>query len=314
MRVLILGAGALGSLFGARLHNAGIPVILYSRNIEHVRTIQQSGLRVHELDGRTHTLYPQVCADMGNVPWTPQLVLTLIKSRDTADAVRTVLPCCSGETLFLTLQNGIGNAGLIQELAGRVRVLAGTTAQGATLLGPGEVRHGGEGTSYVGRPGTHADEAAERTAALLDGAGIPCEATEQVDHLIWKKLLVNVGINAITALARVPNGWIEADPSARELACSAVREAREVARSAGFNFPETVEREVLDVAARTSSNRSSMHQDVAAGRPTEIEAINGAVEDLARRCGLAAPVNWTLTRLIRLIEATHQQGDADYVQ
>jgi 2-dehydropantoate 2-reductase len=276
--------------------------------------MQQSGLRVHELDGRTHTLYPEACADMTEIPWTPQLVLTLIKSRDTEDAVRAVLPCCSGETLFLTLQNGIGNAGQIQKLAGGERVLAGTTAQGATLLGPGEVRHGGEGTSYVGRPDAQADVAAERTAALLDGAGIPCEATDQADRLIWKKLLVNVGINAITALARVPNGWIKADPSARELACSAVREAREVARSAGFDFPETVEREVLDVAERTSSNRSSMHQDVAAGRPTEIEAINGAVEDLARRCGIAAPVNWTLTRLIRLIDATHQQREADYAR
>jgi 2-dehydropantoate 2-reductase len=314
MRVLILGAGALGSFFGARLHNAGIPVILYSRNAEHVRAVQQSGLRLYEMDGLTHTLYPEACADIAEVPWTPQLVITLIKSRDTADAVRTVLPCCSGETLFLTLQNGIGNARLIQDLAGRERVLAGTTAQGATLLRPGEVRHGGEGTSYVGRPDAQADEAAERTAALLDGAGLPCEATDQADRLVWKKLLVNVGINAITALARVPNGFIEADPSARELACSAVREARDVARNAGFDFPETVEREVLDVAARTSSNRSSMHQDVAAGRPTEIEAINGAVEDLARRYGLAAPVNWTLTRLIRLIDATHQQREADYAR
>lgn len=314
MRVLILGAGALGSLFGARLHSAGIPVILYSRNTEHVRAMQQSGLRVHELDGRTHTLYPEACVDVSAVPWTPQLVLTLIKSRDTEDAVRAVLPCCSGETLFLTLQNGMGNAGLLQELVGTERVLAGTTAQGATLLRAGEVRHGGEGTSYVGRPDAQADEATKRTATLLDGAGLPCEATDEADRLIWKKLLVNVGINAITALARVPNGWIEADPSARELACSAVREAREVARSTGFDFAETVEREVLDVAERTSSNRSSMHQDVAAGRPTEIEAINGAVEDLARRRGLAAPVNWTLTRLIRLIDATHQQRETDYAR
>lgn len=314
MRVLVLGAGALGSLIGARLHAAGVPVVLFSRNTEHIRAVQQNGLRVHELDGRIHLAAPQAFSDPGEIPWSPDLVVTLVKSRDTGPAVRSLLPICSGETLFLTLQNGMGNARLIQELAGQGNVLAGTTAQGATLLRPGEVCHGGDGTSYVGRPGAAADADVHRAAALLDGAGLPCEATDEVDRLIWKKLLVNVGINAITALARVPNGWIEADPSARELACSAVREAREVAGRAGFDFPETVEREVLDVAVRTRTNHSSMYQDITAGKPTEIEAINGAVEELARRYGLDAPVNWTLTRLIRLIDATHLQGEADYAR
>lgn len=314
MRVLILGAGALGSLIGARLHGAGTPVVLYSRNIEHIRAVQECGLRLQELDGSTQVLSPPACSDMGEIPWAPELVLTLVKSRDTGAAVRSVLPFCSGESLFLTLQNGMGNAQLIQELAGGERVLAGTTAQGATLVQPGEIRHGGDGPSYVGRPGAKADEAARQTAALLDRAGLACEATDRADQLIWKKLLVNVGINAITALARVPNGWIEADPSARELARAAVREAREVARRAGFDFPETVEGEVLDVAARTRGNHSSMFQDVTTGKPTEIEAINGAVEALARGYGLAAPVNWTLTRLIRLVDATHQQGEADHAR
>jgi 2-dehydropantoate 2-reductase len=314
MRVLILGAGALGSLMGARLHSSGIPVVLYSHNMEHIRAVQKNGLRLHELDGGISVLSPQACADLSKIPWTPELVLTLVKSRDTDAAVRAALPFCSGETLFLTLQNGMGNARLIQDLAGPHRVLAGTTAQGATLVRPGEIRHGGDGPSYVGRPGSAADEAARRTAALLDRAGILCKASDEADRLIWKKLLVNVGINAITALARVPNGWIETDPSARELACGAVREAREVASRAGFDFPESVEGEVLDVAARTRANHSSMYQDLATGKPTEIEAINGAVESLARRYGLAAPINWTLTRLIRLVDATHQQGEADYDQ
>jgi len=314
MRILILGAGSLGSLIGARLHSAGVPVALFSRNREHIRAVQGSGLRLQELDGSTHVIGPLACSEMGDIPWAPELVLTLVKSRDTEAAVRAALPFCSEKTIFLTLQNGMGNAQLIQELAGSDRVLAGTTAQGATLIQPGEIRHGGDGPTYVGRPGAKADEAARQTAALLDRAGLASEATDRADHLIWKKVLVNVGINAITALARVPNGWIEAEPSARELARAAVREAREVASRAGFEFPETVEDEVLDVAARTRSNRSSMHQDVASGKPTEIEAINGAVEALARSYGLAAPVNWTLTRLIRLVEATHQQGETDHAR
>ncbi len=314
MRVLVLGAGALGSLIGARLHASGTPVALLSRNTEHIRAVRQSGLHLRELDGSTHTLNPPVLSDPRDLPWSPDLILVLVKSRDTEGAVRSMLPFCSGETLFLTLQNGMGNVGLIQELAGSERVLAGTTAQGATLLGPGEIQHGGDGPSHVGRPGAAADEEAQRVASLLDRAGLTCQVSEDIDRLIWQKLLVNVGINAITALARVRNGWIAADPSARELACCAVREAREVAASAGFDFPETVEQEVLDVAHRTRSNRSSMYQDLDTGKPTEIEAINGAVEQLAGHYGLEAPVNWALTRLIRLMEATNQQGDAEYVR
>lgn len=314
MRVLVLGAGALGSLIGARLHSAGTPVALVSRNTEHIRAVQDKGLHLRELDGGTHTLNLPALSNPSDLPWTPDLVLVLVKSRDTRGAVRSALPFCSGKTLFLTLQNGVGNVRAIQELAGSDRVLAGTTAQGATFLGPGEIQHGGDGPSHVGRPGAAADEETRRTAALLNRAGLACEVSEDIDRLIWKKLLVNVGINAITALARVRNGWIAADPSARELACRAVREAREVASSAGFDFPEAVEQEILDVAHRTQSNRSSMYQDVDTGKPTEIEAINGAVEELARHYGLEVPVNWTLTRLIRLVEAKNQQGDADYAR
>jgi len=312
MRVLILGAGALGSLMGARLHSAGTPVILFSRNIDHIRSVRQDGLLVRELDGREQILELPACENKADIPWTPELVITLVKSRDTEGAVRAVLPLCSVDTHFLTLQNGIGNADLIQKLAGTDRVLAGTTAQGATLLRPGKVGHGGEGPSHVGRPGTAADDMARRVAALLDGAGLTCEATDQADRLIWKKLLVNVGINAITALSRVPNGWVADDPSARELATRAVQEAREVAAKFGFDFPEAVDQEVLEVAHRTRKNHSSMYQDVATGKPTEIEAINGAVESLARGFGLSAPVNWTLTRLIRLIDATNQQGGSHH--
>ena len=308
MRVLILGAGALGSLIGARLHSAGTPVVLFSRNTEHIRAVRQRGLLVRELDGREQILELPACEAKADIPWTPELVITLVKSRDTEGAVRTVLPLCSWDTHFLTLQNGIGNADLIQELAGSDKVLAGTTAQGATLLSPGKVGHGGEGPSYVGRPGNAANDMARLVAALLDGAGLTCEATDQADRLIWKKLLVNVGINAITALTRVTNGWVVDDPSARELASRAVLEAREVAAWNGFDFPEAVDQEVLEVAHKTRKNHSSMYQDVTSGKPTEIEAINGAVENLARGFDLSTPVNWTLTRLIRLIDATNQQG------
>ncbi len=307
MRILILGAGALGSLIGAGLHRYGYPVVLYSTNRAHISAISDKGLVLEKLSGEEVVLHPPACADIDELPWIPELVLTLVKSRNTTDAVRYALPACSINTSFLTLQNGIGNAEAIRHLVGGDRVLAGTTAQGATLVGPGRVRHGGQGPTHIGRPGANADDLALQTAKILDSAGFPCQTTNEVDHLIWKKLLVNVGINAITAVARVPNGWIADNPSAGELAEQAVVEAREVAARYGFSFAGEVAQEVLQVADRTRSNHSSMYQDVAAGKPSEIEAINGAVEKMARACDMQVPVNWALTRLIRLMDAVNAQ-------
>jgi 2-dehydropantoate 2-reductase len=309
MDILVAGAGALGSLLGARLAARGENVVLFTRNEQHVRAVSASGMTIREMDGGTSCVPVTALSDPAGLPFDPDLVLVLVKSYDTREAASTVSQHCGPSTVYLTLQNGIGNWQQIAEVVPRERVLAGTTAQGATLLGPGEVRHGGAGPTYVGEVENGLSRRVQDIAGILSRAGVPAEATDRTQELIWHKLMVNVGINAVTALARIRNGWIAENEDARALSRSAVQEAALVARRLDVAVREDILEKVLEVARATSDNISSMNQDLSRNRPTEVEAINGAVVRWARSLGVDVPVNWTLTRLIHLHEARNKQGD-----
>jgi 2-dehydropantoate 2-reductase len=309
MDILIAGAGALGSLLGARLARSAENVVLFSRNEDHVRAINASGITVEEMDGTRASVRVPALSDPEKLPADPDLVLVLSKSYDTRKVAQAVQRRCGSKPVYLTLQNGVGNWQQIAEVVARESVLAGITAQGATFLGPGEVRHGGDGTTYVGELEGDATRRVEEITEVFSRAGLPAEATGKTQELIWRKLMVNVGINAVTALSRVRNGWIAENEDARSLCGSAVLEASEVARRLDIPVDRDILDRVLAVARATAGNISSMNQDLSRGKPTEVEAINGAVVRWANSLDMDVPVNWTLTRLIRLHEARNEQGE-----
>ncbi len=284
----ILGAGALGTLFAHALSShTSAEVWLFAQrpfgDVLEVEGTEGAPVRV--------TTAPSQPVD---------LLLVLVKAYATADALRWAAGAIGPSTVGLTLQNGLGNAEALAEVLGPGRVLAGTTAQGATLLAPGRVRHAGRGPTYLApwAPGG-ADPAP--VAELLCQARIPTEAVADPQPLLWGKLAVNCGINALTALLRVPNGELLRRPGARRLMEAAAREAGEVARASGVTLADEPVARTLAVAEATAANRSSMLQDVEAARRTEIDAINGAVAERARRLGIAAPTNETLADLVRSI-------------
>ena len=205
------------------------------------------------------------------------------------NAVSLVRPICSPSTVFLTLQNGIGNWERIAEIAGQEAVLAGSTAQGATLLGPGMIRHGGNGPTYIGEPGGPASERVRRIVEVFRESGLVTEPSDNVERLIWEKLIINVGINAITGLTGIRNGFIAQMQEAAELCGSAVEEAIAVARAKGFPIGDEMVQRVIEVARATARNRSSMGQDVDKKKRTEIDAINGAVVRFAEGSGNCRP-------------------------
>ncbi len=242
MHILILGAGALGSLVGARLSCTRARVSLLSTNRAHMEAIQRRGLVIEELDERFTRYelpaFSEPDAILGKADW----VLVTVKTYATEAAVRSVLPFCSGSTLFLTLQNGVGNYERISQIVGEASNLVGVTAQGATLVEPGRVRHGGNGLTVLGE---FTGEPSSRVRSLVDcflEAGLKTEAGGNMQQLIWQKLMVNVGINAITALTGIRNGGIHSLPDARELSRAAVEEAVAVAERKGFRFAEDVEK------------------------------------------------------------------------
>jgi len=309
--VLILGAGALGSLFGARLSRAREKVTLFSTNQEHIQAIRENGLEVEELDGSVQRYALVACDDPGTIDTKADLVIVLVKSYTTREAVEGIKSCCRPSTLFLTLQNGTGNWERIAGVVGKESVLVGVTAQGATRLQrPGCIRHGGNGATFIGEPEGPSSERARWVVDLFRRSGIETEASDRMKELMWEKLMINVGINAITALTGIRNGLIPRVEEGRELCRAAVEEAMLVARAQGITIREDMVERVLSVAVATSVNRSSMGQDADRRKRTEIDAINGAIVRLGREAHIETPVNRTLTHLIKIMEAGHVEGMA----
>ncbi len=301
MKIAIIGAGAMGSLFGGRLALAGEEVWLLDVWEEHVRTINDKGLSIASPAGDT-VARPKATTKPEDIG-TAELVIVFVKSTATAKAAETAAALLGPDTAVLTLQNGYGNAETIAAAVGAARVIAGTTAQGATLLGPGRIMHAGGGETHIGELGGGLTERLQIIAACLSKAGIATIADDNVASLIWGKLIVNVGINALTGITGLKNGELADHEETRQVLALAVEEAVRVADAAGVKLPygNPVEK-VLAVAVATAQNRSSMLQDLSGGRMTEIEAINGALVREGERFGVETPVNRVLTLLIKALE------------
>jgi 2-dehydropantoate 2-reductase len=200
-------------------------------------------------------------------------------------------PVAPAGTLVVTLQNGVGNQDVLAAVLGSARVGQGVTALGATLLAPGRVRHAGQGPTVFARAPDPAGMAA--LAALFNACNLPADLTDDLDALVWNKVLVNAGINALTV------------PQARALLEQVVAEAAAVAQAHGVAVqPDEAQARALAVAEATGANRSSMLQDVLRGSPSEIATINGAVVREGQRLGIPTPVNALLTALVAALDAT----------
>jgi 2-dehydropantoate 2-reductase len=302
MKIAVIGAGAMGCLFGARLAEAGHEVCVYERAPAIVAAINRHGL-VIEAAGESRTVRLNVAAEPGTASAT-DLVLAFVKAYQTADAAPLAAQLAGAGGLVVTLQNGMGNAELLAACLAPARIIAGSTAHGATVLGPGHIRHAGSGATTIGMWSCEdSDRArADGVARVFTAAGVETRAVTDVRPVLWEKLLVNAGINAITALTGIRNGGLLELDASRRLSAAAVAEGAAVARMAGITVREDIVAHVLQVAAATAGNRSSMGQDVDQRRPTEIAAINGFIVREAARLGLPAPVNETLTALIEILQ------------
>ncbi len=301
MQIVIIGAGAMGGLFASRLSAAGETVTVMDVWQEHIERIRQQGLILEDEAG-TFVSHPAAVTRVEDLP-PADLIIIFVKSYMTGAAAKSAREILGPSTRVLTLQNGLGNAETIAEIVGKERVLAGTTAMGATLLGVGRVRLGGTGDTHIGRLAGPADEFCHETARVFSQAGLPATADDEVQSLIWGKLVINIGINALTALLKLRNGQLSDFYETRELVEMAVGEAVQVAAAAGIWLPyEDAVSKVLSTARATGGNQSSMLQDILNGRHTEIDAINGALVREGERVGVLTPVNRTLTLLIRTLE------------
>lgn len=292
MEIVVFGAGSLGSLIGgllAREHD----VTLVGRD-PHVRTVREEGLTV--TGAYEFRVHPDATTDGTGL--VADLVIVTVKSFDTAEAAQE-LATGSFEAV-LSLQNGLENERVLAERLGRV--LAGTVTYGARLREPGLVACTGEGEIALGPPEGGESPPTERIAAAFRAADVKATAVEDVSRRLWLKLAINAGINPVTALARVRNGALVDGPG-RETARAATLEAARVARAEDVGLTDREALSALDsVIDATGENRSSMLQDVEAGRRTEVDAINGAVVRFAADSAIDAPTNRHLLWLVRTWE------------
>jgi 2-dehydropantoate 2-reductase len=298
MRVGIVGAGALGTLFGHRLAAAN-EVVLLERRPDIVAAVRADGLRV---DGETRAA--QIASEPRSL-FGVQVLFVFVRATDTLRALRPFAGELSPTTAIVSLQNGLGNEEAIKTcLGGSIPLVIGATTESALTVGPGEVRRIGEGATVLGTAGASAD-VVNRIVRLVGEAGLRTSAAYDIRPHLWGKLIANAAINPVAALLDRPNGVVLADAHAGEVSRSLAQEAATVANAMRIPLPFTDPwTYVRGIVEQTAELDNSMLYDLRSGVPTEVDFINGAVVAAGRRAGVPTPYNETLADLVRAREAT----------
>jgi 2-dehydropantoate 2-reductase len=300
MDIVIIGAGAMGGLFGGLLTEGGHAVRLIDVPGPHLSALIQHGLRL-QTDSGDRTI--QVSAGPADsFAGACDLAIVFTKGPHTESAVRAASHLIGLSTWILTVQNGLGNEAAIREAAPHARVATGMTSWPADLAGPGHVVSHGHGTVRIWSSEPQPDTAMQQIAAALTAAGLNCVADPQVEVAVWEKVAFNAAMNSVAAVTRLPVGPIADHPAGRLLVFAIVMETLAVAKARGLTVDADRVRQTLEMAfAEHRTHQPSMLQDVLAGRPTEIENINGAIVAYAAELGIDTPVTKSMRDLVRLI-------------
>ena len=295
-----MGAGAVGCYFGGMLARAGVPVTLIGRG-PHVDAINRDGLlfdgiRVHERIHARASAEIDAVRDAG-------LVLFCVKTTDTESAARALRPHLRGDALLVSMQNGVDNVERIHAAAG-IGAVAAVVYVAAAMTAPGHVTHSGRGDLVLGlAPESPAEADLHAIAAMFERAEVPCRVSLEIRAELWGKMLLNCGCNAISALGRAGYGHIARHQEARDLVCRTIEEAVAVARTEGVTLSaDAMAEAAFTLGSSVGSATSSTAQDIARGKPTEIDSLNGYVVRRAAQHGIPVPVNQTLYTLVKLLE------------
>jgi 2-dehydropantoate 2-reductase len=293
MEIIVLGAGAIGSLYGARLA-ANNEITLIGR-AEHVAAINSDGLRIEGLE--TEVVHPNAAASVERIGPDALIILTT-KVTDTEAALRPIAALVRDDTTIVCLQNGIGSEAIARTAVGnRGLILRGITQFGAIFKAPGVIEFMARGYTLIEQ-----HEKSERVADVLSAAGLDCRISPDISADVWHKLVINCVVNPITAILGCEVGGI-AEPQLQPVKKLVIDECIAVAAGERVTVESDILKEIDDFF-RPSHNVASMLQDLRRGRRTEIDYMNGAVATIAERHGVGAPVNAALTAIIKAMEAS----------
>jgi len=316
MKIVIVGPGAMGCLFAGNFAKSGQEVWVLDKYPQRAEKIKQNGISLEGLSN-AHNVKVNVTTKIEDIK-KPDLIVICVKSYDTEAAVKLIKPLVGETTYVLTLQNGLGNIDAIAEIAGENNVIAGVTSHGSTLLSDGHAKHCGKGETVIGRWQASGKRQAkqwkiprralEDIADVLKNAGFATKVSDKIKDILWSKLIINVGINALTAITRLNNGQMLENEGAKQIMKQAVLEASKIARrkKISLDYSDPLKK-VESVCNQTALNMSSMLQDVLKKKKTEVDFINGAIVREGEDLEIPTPVNSVLADLVKTIELSYDK-------
>lgn len=306
MRIIVIGAGAVGSLYGGHLSQGKDEICLIDQWEKHIDKIKACGLTIMS-DSDRFTVRP-VAKYAAESCDPADLVIISVKSNETEMAAILAEPLMKPETRVLTLQNGMGNAEQLAEILGAERIVVGTTLMGAVLLEPGLVMRGNIKTTQIASWAGGGEHGLTQILQVFNRAGLPTTIESNVNSLLWSKLAIHAGLNAVTALTGATNKDFLALPEATRLARMIVAEVEAVAAAADIPLLySNCAREMLAYAEEMKEQHSPMLQDILNKRKTEASVLNCAVVKEGKRLGIPTPVNTALALAINAIEHLYEK-------
>ncbi|HOU36921.1 MAG TPA: 2-dehydropantoate 2-reductase [Candidatus Omnitrophota bacterium] len=310
MKIVIVGPGAMGCLFAAflsRQRSREHEVWLLDKDASRAAKLGRQGIDVEGIAGSWHADVRST-ADPRDIP-AADLVVVCVKSYDTKNAIACIKPLITEDTAVLTLQNGIGNIEIIGEAIGPDQVIGGVTSLGATWLEVGRIRFAGKGETIIGRIDGKTSVQMRMIRELFNKAGLETRISQDIKGFLWSKLVVNTGINALTAVTRLPNGSLLEYEGSRRILRESVTEAVKVAKRKRIKllYDDPLAK-VESVCEATATNVSSMLQDVLRRKRTEIDFINGVIVRFGQELGISVPANAMLVSLVKVIESSYEKA------
>ncbi len=308
MRITVLGAGAMGSLFGGYLSKEN-DVTLVDLSPSVVASINKDGVRIKEKDGSITVERPRAVNDSESLP-EQDLVIVFVKSMYTLSALETNKHLIGKNTYLMTLQNGAGHESKLLKFADRLHVIIGSTQHNSSVIEPGFVNHGGSGMSSIGLLDGNSD-ALKPIAASFTSCGLECHTENNVQKQIWKKMFTNTAASSLTALFQVPLGFIHTDKNANWIMRKLCHEAVTVANALGLDFNEDeVINDVETVLINAPNGYTSIYADIRDGRRTEVDTISGSVVEAAHDTGIEVPYHEMVVKCIHALEGKKAQEQA----
>ena len=295
MRILVFGAGSIGSLIGGLLSRK-YDVTLLGRK-KHMDEMKKNGLKI---TGKTNNVfYPKTATKISG---KYDLIILTVKAYDTEESMEILKPIIDSNTVILSLQNGLGNEEIIVNSRGNKGVLRGITNHGVIFVKPGEIHHSGMGETVIGEIDGKTTERIKKICSIFNSVGIKTRISNDIKKDVWSKTIINSAINPITAITGLKNGYLLKILGLTKLMEQVCIEGMRVANKSGVFFDFDVFEKTKKIASLTVNNKSSMLQDLQNRKKTEIDFINGAIVEIGKKHGIDTPLNSMLTGMVKVLE------------